>query len=282
VDKRFAPYLLSLPSWAWLALFFIVPLGAILSLSLQTGNPIIGYRFNWNFGTYWDAITTYDVQFVRSFFYGTLSTMLALVAMYPVAYWIAFRGGAHKSTFLFIVLLPFFVSFIIRILTWQFILADEGIVLGTLKDIGLVPETLRVLSTSYAVVAGLTYDALPFMVLPIFVALERIDREVIEAAADLYADARERFRRVILPLSAPGVYAGVLLVFVTNVGDYLAAEILGGPGTRMIGNIIQTQYLQNQNYPIASALSALLMVGMLVVMYLYARAFGARSIEEYV
>ena len=282
MDKRFAPYLLSLPSWAWLALFFIVPLGAILSLSLQTGNPIIGYRFNWNFGTYWDAITTYDVQFVRSFFYGTLSTMLALVAMYPVAYWIAFRGGAHKSTFLFIVLLPFFVSFIIRILTWQFILADEGIVLGTLKDIGLVPETLRVLSTSYAVVAGLTYDALPFMVLPIFVALERIDREVIEAAADLYADARERFRRVILPLSAPGVYAGVLLVFVTNVGDYLAAEILGGPGTRMIGNIIQTQYLQNQNYPIASALSALLMVGMLVVMYLYARAFGARSIEEYV
>jgi spermidine/putrescine transport system permease protein len=282
LGKRLVPYVLSLPSWAWLALFFIVPLGAILSLSLQTGNPIEGFRFTWNVSTYWDAIRTYDVQFVRSFLYGGSSTALALVAMYPVAYWIAFRGGSHKSTFLFIVLLPFFVSFIIRILTWQFILADEGIVLGSLKDIGLLPESLHVLSTSYAVIAGLTYDALPFMVLPIFVALERIDRDVIEAAADLYANARERFRRVILPLSAPGVYAGVLLVFVTNVGDYLAAEILGGPGTTMIGNIIQTQYLQNQNYPMASALSTLLMVGMLVVMYLYARAFGARSVEEYV
>ena len=144
----------------------------------------------------------------------------------------------------------------IRILAWQFILADQGIVLGTLKDIGLVPQDLHVLSTPFAVVAGLTYDALPFMALPIYVALERIDRSLIEAGADLYASPRERFLRVILPLSAPGIYAGSLLVAITNVGDYVSAAILGGPNTTIIGNIIQTQYVQNADYPVASAAGA--------------------------
>jgi spermidine/putrescine transport system permease protein len=228
------------------------------------------------------VVREYDIQFFRSFTYGTASTIVSLLLMYPIAYWIAFRGGRHKSTLLFLVLLPFFVSFVIRILTWQFVLADEGIFLGTLKDIGLLSENTRLLSTPFAVVAGLTYNALPFMVLPIYVALEKIDRDVVEAASDLYANSRERFRRVVLPLSAPGVYAGVLLVWVTNVGDYLAAEILGGPGTRMIGNIIQTEYLQNGDYPTASALSVVLMSGMLIVMFMYARAFGTRSVEDYV
>jgi spermidine/putrescine transport system permease protein len=280
--KLATPYLLGLPAGAWLAIFFLVPLGAVLSLSLMTGNSIDGFKLTWNFDVYPDVIDTYSTQFGRSFLYGAVSTVIALVAMYPVAYWIAFRGGRHKSTFLFLILLPFFVSFVIRILTWQFILADEGIVLGTLKDLGIIPQSLHVLSTPSAVVAGLTYDSLPFMALPIYVALERIDRAHVEAAADLYASAWQRFYRVILPLSAPGVYAGILLVFITNVGDYVSAAILGGPSTTMIGNIIQTQYVQNSNYPVASALALILMATLLVAMFLYARAFGTRTIQEYV
>ena len=280
--RALVPYLLSLPAGAWLGIFFVVPLLAILSLSLMTGNSIDGFTLTWNFDVYPDAIDQYATQFGRSFLYGLASTAIALVVMYPVAYWIAFRGGRHKSALLLILLLPFFVSFVIRIISWQFILADQGIVLGTLKDIGLLPEDLHVLSTPVAVVAGLTYDALPFMALPIYVALERIDRTLIEAGADLYASPRERFLRVILPLSAPGVYAGVLLVAITNIGDYVSAAILGGPNTTMIGNIIQTQYVQNADYPVASALALILMAALLAGMYLYARAFGARSIQEYV
>jgi spermidine/putrescine transport system permease protein len=280
--RRSVPYLLGLPAGAWLAVFFVVPLGAILSVSLMTGNSVDGFTLTWNFSVYPDVIDQYSTQFGRSFLYGALSTVIALVVMYPVAYWIAFRGGRYKSTLLFLVLLPFFVSFVIRILSWQFILADQGIVLGTLKDLGVVPESLHVLSTPTAVVAGLTYDALPFMALPLYVALENIDRSYVEAAADLYASPVERFLRVILPLSAPGIYAGILLVAITNIGDYVSAAILGGPSTTMIGNIIQTQYVQNSNYPVASALALILMVTLLAGMYLYARAFGTRSIQEYV
>jgi spermidine/putrescine transport system permease protein len=276
------PYLLSLPAAAWLAIFFVVPLVAILSVSLMTGNSVDGFTLTWNFSVYPDVIDSYSTQFGRSFLYGALSTVISLVVMYPVAYWIAFRGGRYKSTLLFLVLLPFFVSFVIRILSWQFILADQGIVLGTLKDLHLLPESLHVLSTPTAVVAGLTYDALPFMALPLYVALENIDRSYVEAAADLYASPVERFLRVILPLSAPGIYAGVLLVAITNIGDYVSAAILGGPSTTMIGNIIQTQYVQNSNYPVASALALILMAALLAGMYLYARAFGTRSIQEYV
>jgi spermidine/putrescine transport system permease protein len=255
---------------------------AILSVSLQTGNPIKGYALTWHFSEYVTAVKTYHTQFIRSFIYGGASTLLALLLMYPVAYWIAFRGGRHKSTYLLLILLPFFVSFLIRTLAWQFILADQGMVLGTLKTWHLLPQTLHVLSTPWAVIAGLTYNELPFMALPLYVALEKIDRSVIEAGADLYANKTQRFLRVILPLSSAGVYAGILLVFVTNVGDYVSAALLGGPSTTMIGNIIQTQYLENSDYPMASALSTILMGALLIGMYLYARTFGTESIEEYV
>jgi len=276
------PYLLSLPAGAWLLAFFLIPLVAILALSLMVGNPVRGFTLTWNFDIYPDAIGQYATQFGRSFLYGGVSTLISLVVMYPVAYWIAFHGGRYKSTLLFLILLPFFVSFVIRILSWQFILADEGIVLGTLKDLHLIPGGLHVLSTPTAVIAGLTYDAMPFMALPIYVSLEQIDRAVVDAGADLYASPRDQFLRVILPLSAPGIYAGVLLVAITNIGDYVSAAILGGPSTTMIGNIIQTQYIQNANYPLASALALALMVVLLAAMYLYARAFGTRSLQEYV
>ena len=280
--RRAVPYVLGLPAGAWLALFFVVPLVTILSVSLMTGNSIEGWQLTWNFSIYPDVVDQYSAQFGRSILYGVTSTTIALVVMYPVSYWIAFHGGRNKSALLLLVLLPFLVSFVIRILAWQFILADEGIVLGTLKDLNVLPSDVHVLSTPGAVVAGLTYDALPFMALPLYVALENIDRAHVEAGADLYADPAQRFLRVILPLSAPGIYAGVLLVAITNIGDYVSAVILGGPGTTMIGNVIQTQYVENSDYPVASALALILMAGLLVGMYLYARAFGARAIREYV
>ncbi|MEZ5074644.1 MAG: ABC transporter permease [Solirubrobacterales bacterium] len=276
------PYLLSLPAAVWLGAFFVLPLLTILGVSLMTGNSIDGFTLTWNFSIFGDAISTYATQFGRSFLYGGISTAVALVAMYPVAYWIAFHGGRFKSVLLFLLLLPFFVSFVIRILAWQFILADDGIVLGALKSIGLIPDQTHVLSTPFAVVAGLTYDALPFMLLPLYVALQRIDQSHVEAAADLYATAADRFRSVILPLSAPGIYAGIVLVAITNIGDYLSASILGGPSTTMIGNIIQTQYVNNANYPIASALALILMVTLMLAMAVYARVFGTRTLQEHI
>lgn len=282
VKRLLAPYGLSFPAGVVLAIFFVGPLLAILSVALMTGNALDGYTLTWNFSIFGDVISTYSTQFARSFLYGGISTLIALVAMYPVAYWIAFYGGRYKSILLFVLLLPFFVSFVIRIISWQFILSDNGIVLGTLKDIGIVPDSARVLSTPGAVVAGLTYDALPFMLLPLYVALERIDRAHIEAAADLYASKVDRLRSVILPLSAPGIYAGIVLVAITNIGDYVSAAILGGPSTTMIGNVIQTQYVVNANYPVASALALILMATLLVAMLAYGRAFGSRQLQEYV
>ena len=258
-----------------------MPLFAVLSVSLETGNYDTGFVLTWHWHEYVDAISQYHTQFLRSFEYAALSTGFSLVLAYPIAYWIAFRGGRHKSTFLLLLLLPFFVSFLIRTLAWEFILSDQGIVLGTLKNWHILPQSLHVLSTPSAVVAGLTYNALPFMALPIYVGLERIDRRVVQAAGDLYARPATSFLRVIVPLSAPGIFAGFLLVFVTNVGDYVNATFLGGPGTTMVGNIIETTYLTNFDYPMAAALSSLLIAGTLLVIFLYARAFGASQIQEY-
>ena len=281
LKRALVPYVLGLPAAAWLVLFFVVPLAAILGVSLMTGNSIDGYTLTWNFSIFGDAISTYSTQFGRSFLYGGISTLVALIVMYPVAYWVAFHGGRFKSAMLLLLLLPFFVSFVIRMLAWQFILADDGFILGALKDIGLLPDSTHVLSTPFAVVAGLTYDALPFMLLPLYVALQRIDRSHVEAASDLYASKAERFRTVIVPLSAPGIYAGIVLVAITNVGDYVSAAILGGPSTTMIGNVIQTQYVNNADYPIASALALILMATLLVAMAIYGRVFGTRSLQEY-
>lgn len=277
-----APLLLLLPGGAWLVVFFAIPMAFMLVQSLQQGSFDRGYELTWNFGIYPEVIGQYWDLYVRSAVFALATTFVTLAVGYPVAYTIAFRGGRLKSALLLIVVLPFFVSFVIRIIAWQFILADDGIVLGGLKDIGLIPADTHVLSTPFAVVAGLTYDALPFMLLPLYVALQRIDRAQVEAAADLYASGAARFRSVILPLSAPGIYAGIVLVAITNIGDYLSASILGGPSTTMIGNIIQTQYVNNADYPIASALALILMVTLMVAMAIYARVFGTRTLQEHV
>ena len=275
-----APYLLVLPGGLWLAAFFLIPTVVMLSLSLQSGSIEEGFRLTWRFSTYTEAIDLYHTQFVRSLTYSGLVTVLALVIAYPVAYWIAFHGGSRKSSYLFLILLPFFVSFVIRTVSWQFILSDQGIVLAPLKSLGLLPEDFHLLATAAAVIGGLTYNFLPFMVLPLYVSLERIDPSLVEAASDLYASKAQGFLRVILPLSLPGVFAGVLLTFVPAAADFVNAAILGGPGTTMIGNVIQTEYLTNLDYPLASALSFTLMAALLIGVFAYARALGTEEVLE--
>lgn len=280
--KRLAPYALITPATVWLGLFFVIPLVAMISLSTQTGSVDAGFRQTFHFGIFASALSANGKYFIRSLEYGGIATLLDFIVAYPLAYWIAFYGGRRKTTFLLLLLLPFFVSFVIRTLAWKFILSDTGIVLGTMKTLHLVPQNFKVLATSTAVVAGIAYNFLPFMALPLYVALEGIDRSVVAAAGDLYSNRRQTFMKVILPLSLPGVFAGVLLTFVPAVGDYVNATILGGTGNTMIGNIIQLKYLTDFDYPLASALSTILMVGMVVGIFVYAKALGTRSIEEFV
>jgi spermidine/putrescine transport system permease protein len=274
------PYLLMLPGGLWLVIFFVIPVVALISLSTQQGNIVDGFTQTFHFGNYASAWQNYQQQFLRSLLYGGLATLLCVLIGYPVAYWIAFRGGARKSFYLFLLLLPFFVSFVLRTVSWQYFLSDNGILLGPLKSWGVLPENFRILATGTAVVGGLTYNYLPFMVLPIYVALERIDIRLVEAAQDLFASRVGAFRRVVFPLSLPGVFGGVLLTFVPVVADYVNASILGGTSNTMIGNIIQDEFLQVQDYPTGSALSFMLMALLLIGMFSYARALGTENVLE--
>ncbi|QKW34785.1 ABC transporter permease [Actinomadura sp. NAK00032] len=277
---RLAPYLMILPSGLWMAAFFLVPMVLMVSLSLQTGNLIDGFRQTLHWQNYLDGLDTYGDKFVRSLWYGFLATAACIALAYPAAYWIAFRGGRHKSTYLFLLLLPYFVSFILRTVSWKLVLTDNGPVLGPLRHSGILPDGFHILDTGVAVVSGLTYNFLPFMVLPIYVALERIDHRVVEAAYDLYASRVQAFAKVILPLSLPGVFAGVIMTFVPVSSDYVNAEVLGGPQNTMIGNVIQTEYFNNSAYPTASALSFSLMAILLVGIFAYARTLGTQDVLE--
>ena len=277
---RLVPYLVGLPGGLWLAIFFVVPILVMLSLSLQSGNAEQGFRFTWEWSNYADAWEFYHTQFIRSIVYALIVTALCLILAYPMAYWIAFYGGARKSTYLFLILLPFFVSFVIRTASWKFILNDQGILLGPLKEAGLLPDDFHVLATSAAVIGGLTYNYLPFMVLPLYVALERIDPSLVEAAHDLFASRSAAFRKVVFPLSLPGVFAGVLITFVPVASDFVNSGILGGTQTTMIGNVIQTVYLNNNDYPLASAMSFMLMAALLIGIFAYARALGTEQVME--
>ncbi|GIH51895.1 spermidine/putrescine transport system permease protein [Microbispora rosea] len=274
------PYLLLFPGTLWLAIFFVVPTVVMLSLSLQSGDVVNGYAFTFNWHSYVDGISTYHDQIVRSLVYGLVSTVIQIVIGFPVAYWIAFKGGTRKSIYLFLLLLPFLVSFVLRTISWQFFLSDNGLLLGPLKSLGLVPQDFHILATSAAVIGGLAYNFLPFMILPMYVALERIDPRVLEAAQDLYASKAQTFLRVVLPLSLPGVFAGVLMTFVPATSDYVNASVLGGTSNTMIGNVIQNQFLVNQDYPTASALSFTLMALLLVGIFAYAKALGTEDVLE--
>jgi spermidine/putrescine transport system permease protein len=276
--RGLVPYLFLVPGGLWLVVFFLVPMVTMASVSLQEGSLGTGYRLTFNFGIFPDAIVRWDTQLIRSLEFGLVVTVLTLLIGYPMAYTIAFRGGRYKSILLLLVILPFFTSFIIRTISWQFILADNGFVLGTLKNLGWLDDSFRLLATPVAVVSGITYNFLPFVVLPLYVALEKIDHRLIEAATDLYASRLQAFLRVTLPLSLPGVFAASLLSFIPAVGDYINAELLGSPSTTMIGNVIQRLYLVNNDYPQASALSLILMIGILISIFMYTRMLRGQEL----
>jgi spermidine/putrescine transport system permease protein len=272
------PYLLLLPGLGFLALFFGVPLVIMALESLKTGTIDTGFTLTWEFSNYTDALSTYDEQFLRSFEYAGLATLLALLIGYPLAYVIAFRGGRWRNALLLAVIVPFFITYLIRTLSWETILSDDGLVVNTLKAIGIVSEDGRLLDTTVSVVAGITYNYLPFMILPLYASLERIDGRLLEAGYDLYGRRRDVFLRVTLPLSMPGVVAGTLLTFIPAAGDFINAELLGTPRQFMIGNVIQSRYLEVADYPTAAALSFLLMAFMLIIVLIWARIAGTEAL----
>jgi spermidine/putrescine transport system permease protein len=278
---RVTPYVLIFPAWIWLVIFFVVPIVTMLSVSLMTGSDVQGFTQTWHWSTYSDAWNLYHVQIVRSLVYGLIATGICLGLGYPVAYWIAFRvSPKYRSTFLFLLLLPFFVSFVIRTQTWGYMLDDHGMVLGALRTFGLAGAHTRILNTSTAVVGGLAYNFLPFTILPIYVSLERVEPALLEASSDLYANKAMSFLRVVLPLSIPGVFAAVLLTFVPVASDYVNAQLLGGTSNHMVGTAIETEYVTNFNPPMASALSFILMAVLLIGIFAYARALGTEEAME--
>jgi spermidine/putrescine transport system permease protein len=268
------PYLLLGPGLAWLAVFFVVPMFYLGYTSLQAGDILSGYTFQWAWGNYSDAFTLYRGHFLRSLQYAGVATVAAILISYPLAYWIAFRGGRWKSVFLLLVIAPFFVTYLIRTIAWKTMLADQGPVVDLLRDLHLVSADGRLLATTTAVVAGITYNYLPFMALPLYVSLEQIDHRLIEAAEDLYASRAQAFFRVTLPLSLPGVFAGTLLTFIPAAGDFINAELLGTPRQQMIGNVIQSKFKEIADYPQAAALSFVLMASILLAIVAYTRLIG--------
>ena len=276
--RRTAPYLLLAPGLAWLIVFFLVPMYYLGTTSLQTGSLEIGYTFSWAWHNYGDAISTYSPQFLRSLEYAGIATIISLLVSYPLAYWIAVRGGRWKNLFLLLVIAPFFVTYLIRTLAWETILSDGGIVVAILRDLHVIGPDGRLLATSVAVIAGITYNFLPFMVLPLYVSLEQIDMRLLDAAHDLYASRVRSFLRVTLPLSLPGVFAGTLLTFIPAAGDFINAQLLGTPKQYMIGNVIQSKFLQLTDYPQAAALSFTLMAAILIAVVVYARLLGTERL----
>ncbi len=278
IRRRLVPYALLAPAVVWLGLFFVVPMYFMGVVSLETGSLTNGFEFSWQLSNFTDSISTYREQFLRSFAYGGIATACALLIAYPLAYAIAFRGGRWRTALLLAVMAPFFTTYLIRTLAWQTILSDQSPVVDSLRTIGVVPQDGRVLDTSASVIAGLTYNFLPFMILPIYAVLERLDSRLIEVAKDLYSSPRSAFLKVTLPLSAPGVVAGVLLTFIPAVGDYVNAYFLGGPNQAMIGNVIQGQYLELSNYPVAAALSFVLMALIMIGVLVYLRLAGTGAL----
>src|SRR5690348_11583404 len=262
----------------WLTIFFVVPLGFLAYQSLQSGNFDVGYSFTWAWGNYWNAIRDYRPQFIRSIEYAGMATLLAFVLSYPVAYWIAFRGGRWKNLLLLFIVAPFFVTYLIRTLAWETILSDHGFVVRTLQHLHVLGAGGRLLATSTAVVAGITYNFLPFMALPLYVSLEQIDQRLLEAAEDLYASKWKAFIRITLPLSLPGIVAGTLLTFIPAAGDFINAQLLGSPQNHMIGNVIQSKFLELTDYPAAASMTFFLLSGILLAVAVFARAVGPEQL----
>ncbi len=267
------PYLLLTPGVLWLGIFFVIPMVFLGYQSLQSG-LFPHFEFTWEFSNFSNAISDYHEQLIRSFVYAGLATVACLVLAYPLAYWIAFRAGPWRNLFLLFIIAPFFVTYLVRTLAWLNILADQGPVVGLLRDLHILGPDGRLLATTFAVVSGITYNFFPFMALPLYVSLEQIDPRLLEAAKDLYASSTKAFLRVTLPLSAPGIVAGTLLTFIPAAGDFINAALLGTPNQAMIGNVIQAKFLESLDYPTAASLSFILMGMILVGLLVYARVVG--------
>jgi spermidine/putrescine transport system permease protein len=268
--SRLAPYLLVAPGMLWLVVFFVIPTITLAQTSLS------GAEGGWT--AYHKALTNYGVHFFRSFRYALIATLIALAMGYPLAYFIAFRSGKLKNLLLGLVVLPFFTTFLVRTFAWKTILNDGGPAVWLLQSLHLLQPGGRLLDTTIAVVGGLTYNFLPFMILPIYVSLEKIDRRLVEAAEDLYSTPMAAFRKVVLPLSLPGVFAGSLLTFIPAMGDFINAQLLGSPNQQMIGTVIQNQFLEVRDYPLAASLSFVLMAVITIGVLAYARVLGTEDL----
>ena len=307
-SHKWTPYALLTPGMLWLAVFFLVPTVMLLYMSLSSGTAFTGdgtFTFDWQFSNYSDAWSQYIVEkpvFQKSIIYALIATILCLIIAYPLAYTIAFKSGRWKNVLLVLVIAPFFTSFLLRTNAWQTILSDNGFVVSIMKDTGILtflhtvintpdswpawtqvfPDGItsdeRVLSTPLAVILGITYNFLPFMTLPLYASLERIDIRLIEAATDLYSSAVTAFRKVTFPLSLPGVVAGTLLTFIPAAGDPVNAFLLGSSNDQLMGNAIDSQFKTTGNYPLASALSVILMVVIVAMVALYVKRAGTEEL----
>ena len=273
-------YWLLLPGALWLVLFFVVPLYSLVATSLYDpdGSVIQGYEMTWAFGNYVDAIQSYWVPLVRSLVYAGIATLICLVLGYVLAYAIAFKSGRWKNLMLVLVIAPFFTSFLVRTLSWKLLLRDDGFIVNTMQFLHLMSSDGRLLATPVAVIAGLVYNFLPFMVLPLFASIDKIDHRLIEAGSDLYSRPIVGFFKVTWPLSLPGVVSGTLLTFIPAVGDYINSTLLGSPSQRMIGNVIQSLFTDANDYPAAGALSVMLMLLILVMVVVYVRRAGTEEL----
>jgi spermidine/putrescine transport system permease protein len=277
LPRSTVPYVLLAPGLLWLALFFVAPIAFMVEQSLERGTLFTGYDFAWEFSNYTDAISRFDEQLIRSFVYAGAATVLALLIGYPLAYAIATQGGKWRNALLLLVILPSLTTYLVRTLAWQTILDDASPVVDVLQFVGFVPDGGRVLATTGAVIAGITYNFLPFMILPLYASLERLDRRMLEAAYDLYSTRREAFLRVTLPLSMPGVVAGSLLTFIPAAGDFVNAQLLGTSRQYMIGNVIQSRFLVLTDYPTAAALAFILMAAILVLVVAWVKVAGSEA-----
>lgn len=274
----FTPYALLAPGMIWLILFFMLPVWFLLQTALSKADAVGNTSFVWKWSNFSDSWTLYQHQYLLSFRYALIATLLCIAIGYPLAYAIAFRGGRYKNLLLGLVVVPFFTSYLVRTLAWKTILQDQGPFVRLLRDIHVLSPNGHLLSTSSAVIGGLTYNFLPFMVLPIYVSLEKIDVRLLDAARDLFSNPFRAFRKVVLPLSLPGIFAGSLLVFIPAAGDFVNSALLGSPQTRMIGNVVQGNFLETLDYPSAAAISFVLMAIITVFVLVYSKILGTEDL----
>ena len=273
-------YLLMIPAAVWLGLFFVIPFYSLVATSLydQSGSDFRGWEMTYAFGNYVDALQDYWQPLVRALLYAAAATLICLVLGYVLAYAIAFKSGRWKTLLLVLVIVPFFTSFLLRTLSWQLLLADDGFIVDVLQFLQILGEDGRLLATPFAVITGLAYNFLPFMVLPLFASIDKIDPRLIEASSDLYANPVAGFFKVTWPLSLPGVVSGTLLTFIPAAGDYINAQLLGSTNTRVIGAVIEGQFTDANNSAIAAALSMILMVIIVMMVFVYVRRAGTEEL----